>query len=121
MEIAYLAVQGLLALAFLMSGGSKLVGARMQVENFERWHYPQWFRPVVGTVEVLGAAGMVLGFWAPPAAFAAALWMGATMVGAVYTHLVRAKDRGYPAPGVLLVLAAVVALGRWQAFLDLLP
>ncbi|MDP2953986.1 MAG: DoxX family protein [Chloroflexota bacterium] len=121
MEIAYLAVQGLLALAFLMSGGSKVAGAKMHVENFDRWRYPQAFRPVVGAVEVLGAAGMVVGIWAPLVAFAAAVWLAPTMVGAVYTHLVRAKDRGYPAPGVLLVLAAVVAVGRWQALLDLLP
>jgi len=64
MEIAAGIVQVLLGLLFAFSGGSKVAGMRMQIDNFNRYGYPQWFRVFTGIVELAGAAGMVVGLFA---------------------------------------------------------
>ena len=127
MAVVAIALQSLLALVFLMAGGTKLLGIQMQVENFKRYGYPQWFRLVTGAVEVTGAVGMVVGVWVGQVAIAAGFWLGITMIGAVYTDLFRrgsAPPSGAAAPAVLLALAVAVAVLRiievvdWEMPLD---
>ena len=110
MAIAAIVIQSLLALAFLMSGATKVMGAKMQVENFEKWRYPQWFRVVTGLVEVVGATGLIIGIWFPIVAVAAAILLVATMIGAVYTDLFRGDRPKAVAPAILLSMAVVVAV-----------
>ncbi len=115
MVVVAIVLQGLLALAFLMAGSTKLLGIPMQVDSFKRYGYPQWFRLVTGAVEVTGAAGMVVGVWVAEIAIAAGFWLAATMVGAVYTDLFRrggASPSRAAAPAVLLALAVAVAVLR---------
>ena len=45
-------LMGLLTLAFVLSGGTKLVGADMHVQNFTNWGYPLWFMYITGLVEI---------------------------------------------------------------------
>lgn len=47
-------LSGLVNLAFLMAGGTKLAGVEMHTENFARWGYPNWFKYVTGSVELMG-------------------------------------------------------------------
>lgn len=113
MIIAAIVLQSLLALVFLMSGGIKLLGVQMQVDNFKRYGYPQWFRLVTGAVEMTGAVGMIVGVWVDQVAIAAGFWLTATMIGAVYTDLFRrgsAPPSRAAAPAVLLALAVAVAV-----------
>lgn len=53
-------IQGLLGVAAIAAGGTKLIGADMHVENFDRFSYPQWFRLVVGAVETLPESDLSL-------------------------------------------------------------
>ncbi len=116
MAIAAIVIESLLALVFLMAGATKVMGAKMQVENFEKWRYPQSFRVVTGLVEVVGATGLFIGIWFPIVAIAAAILLVATMVGAVYTDLFRGDRPKAVTPAVLLGMAVVVAvLGRIEA------
>ena len=39
MAIAAIVIESLLAVAFLLTGTTKLMGAKRQVENFEMWRY----------------------------------------------------------------------------------
>ena len=110
MAIAAIVIQSLLALAFLMSGATKVMGAKMQMENFEKWRYPQWFRVVTGLVEVVGATGLIIGIWFPIVAVAAAILLVATMIGAVYTDLFRGDRPKAAVPAILLSMAVVVAV-----------
>ena len=112
MVLAAIVLQGLLAVIFFMSGGTKLLGTKMQIDNFNHYGYPQRFRLVTGAVEVTGAAAMVVGVWVSAVAIGAGFWLGATMIGAFYTDLFRVGSLGRAAaPAVLLALAlAVVAL-----------
>lgn len=43
------------AIAFLMAGGSKLVGAPAMIQLFDEIGVGQWFRYVTGAIEVLSA------------------------------------------------------------------
>lgn len=110
MDIAAAVVQGLLALVFLASGGMKLAGAQMQLDNFERYGYPQWSRPLTGAIEVAGAAGMVAGLFVDQIAITAAVALGVTMIGAAYTDIRYSPPMTVVAPLVLLGLNVTVAV-----------
>lgn len=106
-------LQILLGLAFIGAGGSKIAGVQMQVENFDRWRLPQSFRPVVGTVEIIGAIGMLVGLFVPVIGLLAAVWLSAAMVGALVTHT-RIKDKlsNFVPPALLLTLSVIVLILR---------
>lgn len=112
MEIAAGIVQVLLGLLFAFSGGTKVAGMRMQVDNFNRYGYPQWFRVFTGFVELAGAAGMVVGLFAEEAAVAAGVVLGVTMVGAAYTDLRKSAPMNVVPPLVLFGLCAAVVILR---------
>jgi putative oxidoreductase len=101
-------LQGILAAAFLAAGVAKLTGAPFMVDLFSQIGLGQSFRIVTGAVEVAGAIALLV----PGLASFAGLWLGATMVGAVATHL--AILHTSPAPAVILGLlnALVVYLRR---------
>ena len=109
MNTLALILQGLLALAFLASGVSKIAGVQFHRENFRRWRYPEWFMRVTGLVELTGAVGLAAGIFIPPITPFAALWLIATMLGAQYTHWIRTKDGQY-APSLVLLLLNLVVL-----------
>lgn len=111
MDTVAAVIQALLAAVFFLSGGLKLIGVRMQIDNFNRYGYPQWFRVVTGVVELAGAAGMVAGLFADEVAIAAAVLLAVTMLGAAYTDLRKSAPVMVAPPIVLLGLSiAVVAL-----------
>jgi hypothetical protein len=80
----------------------------------ETWSVPQL--RALGTVEVLGAIGLILPRAlniAPVLTPLAAVGCAVVMAGATITHI-RMKDyKGTGMPVVLLVLAVVVAAGRF--------
>ena len=97
---------GLVGLAFLAGGGTKLAGMAPHPEHFAAWGFPAFFLYVVGLTEVV-AGGML---FSRKTRFYGALALGATMVGAVGTHLVHGDVAGsVPA----LVLGAFTALLAW--------
>lgn len=97
----------LLALLFLASGATKLVGMDMQVQGFERWDYPIWFMYVTGLLEVLG--GLLL--FAPATRFAGSLLLASVMVGATGTHVMNGE---IAVAGVPALLALCLAWIVWR-------
>ncbi len=91
MEIGTFIIQGILVVMFVMAGMGKVAGSKMQIEGFDHFRLPQWFRVVTGIVELIGAALLVVGFWLTGWAIAGALLLGLTGIGGIMTH-VRAKD-----------------------------
>jgi uncharacterized membrane protein YphA (DoxX/SURF4 family) len=118
MSIALWIVQGLLAVAFLGAGATKLSQPKEKLLKNMPWveDFSQPAVRLIGAAEVLGALGVVLPAltgvlpWLTPLA---ALGLVLLMVGAALTHL-RRKEYGNVAINVvLLVLAAFVAYGRF--------
>ena len=111
-------VQLLLAAAFLAAGGMKLSQPKEKLAANMAW--VEDFSPgtvrLIGALEVLGALGLVLPAltgvlpWLTPLA---AVGLALTMVGAILTHLNRKENTAVAAPAPLLVLAALVAYGRF--------
>lgn len=114
-------VQVLLALAFLFSGMAKvaqpreaLLAANMGwVEDFS-----QGTIRLIGTLEVLGAIGLIVPAltgilpWLTPLA---AGGLALTMIGAMITHAGRGEFGMIVVNLILLLLAVFVAYGRWRA------
>jgi putative oxidoreductase len=96
-------LSGLLALAFLGSGGAKLAGAAAMVELFDKVGRGQWFRYFTGLLEVAGGIGLLI----PRYAFYAAGLLAVVMVGAIIANLT-VIGISPAAPVVLLVLSGII-------------
>jgi uncharacterized membrane protein YphA (DoxX/SURF4 family) len=121
MNIALWIIQVLLAITFLASGGNKLARPRLALAG--QLPYVEDFSDAqvkgIGTLEVLAAIGLVVPplvhvatFLTPLAAVGLVLLMG----GAVATHLRRREPQMVWVNGLLLILAAVVAVGRFGPY-----
>jgi putative oxidoreductase len=106
--IALWALQALLAIMFAMAGLAKLFGDPAMVEMFATIGVGQWFRYVVGAVEIAGAVGMLI----PQLSGLAALGLVCLMAGATLTNLL-VLGASPLLPLVLLASSALVAWGRW--------
>jgi len=114
MQIAVIIVQVLLALAFLMAGSQKLVGAKRSVENRDQLRVAPWFWTLTGVIEVLAALFLVIGIWVHVLALVGAALLAATMVGAFFTNMLRQVPFSHAASNIVLfALAAFVIAVHW--------
>ncbi len=113
MNIAYWTLAGLLAVFYLYAGTLKVTRSRDRLRPMMGWvdHVPLPVLRALGTVEILGAAGLVLppatGI-APSLATAAALGFVLLQTGAIVVHL-RGGDRRIALNVGLAISAAVTA------------
>ena len=106
-------LQGLLAVGFAAFGLMKLTGNAMQVQIFEGFGYPLGFMYFVGFCEVLGAIGLLIGFWKSRIALLASGGLVLLMVGAVFAHFKAGQGIGLAMPAlVFFILSLVVLLGK---------
>ena len=118
MGIALWVIQGLLAVAFLGAGASKLSQPKEKLLKNMAWveDFSQPAVRLIGAAEVLGAIGVVVPAltgivpWLTPLA---ALGLVLLMVGAALTHLRRKEYSNIAINAALLVLATLVAYGRF--------
>jgi len=116
-NVALWIVAGVLAAVFLLAGGMKVTVPRERLLGIMAWarDWPDGRFKSLGVAEVLGAIGLILPRAlniAPALTPVAAVGCAIVMFGATITHF-RMKDfAGIAMPGVLLVLAVVVAAGR---------
>jgi uncharacterized membrane protein len=102
------ALRALLAPVFAMAGLAKLGGVPAMVEMFATIGVGQWFRYVVGALEISGAVGVLI----PRLSGPAALGLVCLMAGATLTNLF-VLGASPLLPIGLLVAGAVVARGGW--------
>ena len=121
MNIALWIIQVLLAITFLVSGGNKLTRPRLALAG--QMPYVQDFGDAqvkgIGALEVLAAIGLVVPPLVQVAAFLtplAAVGLILLMAGAAITHLRRREPQMVAVNGVLLILAAMVAIGRFGPY-----
>jgi uncharacterized membrane protein YphA (DoxX/SURF4 family) len=109
MHIATIVLSALLAVAFLGSGGLKLVGAKQSLEMRDQLRVGAQLWPVVGALEVAGGLGLAVGFVVPVLGIAAAVGLALLMAGGIGSHA-RVGDLRHAGPAALLfVLSAVTA------------
>lgn len=118
MELALWIVSIALALAFVVSGGMKVVVSRDKLAEKMTWasHVSPVVVKLIGLLEVLGGLGLVLPpLLGLPSALVpmAAIGLMIIMVGAVITHLRLREGWASAAPAIVLgLLALFVAWGR---------
>ncbi|MBM7553975.1 DoxX family protein [Thalassobacillus pellis] len=122
MFIAFVIFQSFLLLSMSVAGVSKLAGEKNQVKLFESIELPQWFRVVTGFVQIVGAAGLLIGYWYPVAAAWAGIWIGITMLLASLSHFRVKHPFGNAVPAIVItliaaILVAVYAYGMQHSFI----
>ncbi|MGW0553005.1 DoxX family protein [Streptomyces sp. NPDC002926] len=111
MNIAYWTVAGLLAIFYVYAGTLKVIRSRDQLRPMMAWvdHIPLPALRALGTVEILGATGLILppltGI-VPSLASAAAIGFVLLQTGAIAVHLI-GEDRRIALNAGLTVTAAV--------------
>ena len=108
LDVALWVLQVLLALLFAMAGVVKLIGDPATVEMFATIGIGQWFRYLVGALEIAGAVGVLV----PRFSGLAALGLACLMAGATLTNLF-VLGAGPLLTLLLLLVGAFVAWGRW--------
>ena len=121
MDVVLWIIAGLLALAFLGAGLTKLVQPKEKLAATMGWvdDFSPGTVKLIGALEVLAGVGLVL-----PAALdvvpvlvpLAAVGLVALMIGAAVTHARRRETPMIAVNVVLLVLAVVVAWGRFGPY-----
>ena len=121
MNIVAIVVQILLGLMFLAVGVPKLLGAKQSLERSDHHKIAHWFWRLTGGIEIVAALGLFVGIGVHWLSVVAAAVLGATMLGALYTHIIRSKDPAPHAiaPVVLGLLALVVLIVHWTDFTHL--
>jgi hypothetical protein len=120
MEIAYWITAALLAMFYLYAGGKKVAQSRERLLPMMGWvdRVPMPLVRTIGTLEILGAIGLILAPLtgiAPWLAVAAAVGLALIQVGGIAVHLSRGEARLIGLNIALLVAAAAAA---WLATYD---
>jgi putative oxidoreductase len=95
---------------FSRQGWAKFSDTSGWAKAFRVWHYPDWFRVCVGVAEV--AAALLL--LTRRTAAGGALVIIVIMIGAMCTHVWWGQPRQVTSEIFPLLLAGIVAAGRWS-------
>ena len=98
----------MLAYVFGTQGFAKFSETSGWATAFRHWGYPDWFRIVIGVLEVAAAACMLYG----RTAIVAALIIICVMIGAEATHVLKDGGRHMTSEVVPLVLSSLILFLR---------
>ena len=112
-NISLWVLQLAVAATFFKAAVPKLTGAEMMVHMFAAIGFGQWLRYLTGSLEVIGAAALLI----PALSGLGALLLIVVMAGAVLTHLIILG--GSPAlAAILLIASAIIAWGRRERMVE---
>lgn len=97
---------------FLQQGTSKFSNESGWARAFALWHFPVWFRILIGVCETAAAILLLTRRTAPVGAALIAL----VMLGGMGTHIYWHEARYVTSEVLPLVLSLVVLRGRWSHF-----
>ena len=112
-EVILWVITAFLAYVFLRQGFAKFSDGSGWAKAFRAWHYPDWFRILIGVVEI---SAILLLFIRRFALIGAAMIV-VVMLGGMATHIWWGQPRYVTSEILPLILATVVALGRRRYFL----
>ena len=105
-----------LVYVFSNQGLSKFSDTSGWAQAFAMWHFPVWFRILIGIVECSAALLLLTRRTAPLGAALIAL----VMLGGMGTHIYWGKPSQVTSEVMPLVLSLIVLRGRWSHFARLL-
>src|SRR5438105_1527112 len=98
--VALWVVSILCAAMFLFSGGSKFLKPEEATKGFAHFGYPDWFRILIGVLEIGGALLLLF----PRIAWVGSGMLAVIMVGAAFSHLKESEFGNAVVPAVLFVV-----------------
>jgi uncharacterized membrane protein YphA (DoxX/SURF4 family) len=101
-----------LVYVFVNQGVSKFSDTSGWAKAFALWHYPVWFRIIIGACETTAAVLLLTRRTAP---IGAAL-IAVVMLGGMATHINRGHPEQVTSEVVPLTLSLIVLGGRWSHF-----
>ena len=101
-----------LVYVFATQGPSKFSDSSGWSRAFAVWHFPVWFRILIGILETAAAVLLLTRRTAPIGAALIAL----VMLGGMGTHISRGHPQQVTSEVMPLVLSLVVLRGRWRHF-----
>ena len=101
-----------LAWVFIRQGTAKFSDTSGWARAFRAWHFPVWFRVVIGMLETSAALLLLT----RRTAFAGALIIIVVMIGAMATHVYWGRPGQVTSEILPLLLATLVAVGRRRSF-----
>jgi putative oxidoreductase len=101
-----------LAWIFMRQGIAKFSDTSGWARAFRGWHFPDWFRILIGVIETSAAVLLLT----RRTAFAGAVMIIVVMIGAMGTHVYWGRPTQVTSEILPLVLATVVAFGRRRSF-----
>jgi putative oxidoreductase len=110
MQIVAIVVQALVGLGFLLAGGPKFANTKQTQQQRDHLGIVPWFWRLTGGLEILGAIGLFVGIWYPLFAIAGGLLLGATMIGAFFTHVMHKDSFSHMLPAIVLFVLIVIIL-----------
>ena len=102
-----------LAWVFIRQGTAKFSDSSGWARAFRFWHFPVWFRILIGILETAAAVLLLT----RRTAFAGAVIIIVVMVGAMATHVYWDRPGQVTSEVLPLVLATLVAIGRRKTFI----
>lgn len=101
-----------LAWVFIRQGVSKFDDTSGWARAFRVWHFPVWFRVLIGVAETAAAVLLLT----RRTAFAGAVIIIVVMIGAMGTHVCWGRPQQVTSEILPLFLATMVAIGRRKSF-----
>lgn len=108
LNIALWVLQVVVAAVFVMAAVPKLTSDPRAVAGFQAIGFGDWFRYLIGILEVTGAVALLI----PLLSGLAGLAFIGLMIGAVVTQIVVSHGEMVALPAIVLVAVAVIAWGR---------
>jgi putative oxidoreductase len=97
---------------FVRQGVAKFSDTSGWARAFRAWHFPDWFRIMIGVLETSAAVLLLT----RRTAFAGAVIIVVVMLGAMGTHVYWGRPGQVTSEVLPLLLATLVAFGRRKAF-----
>src|SRR5688572_3144691 len=101
-----------LAWVFIRQGTAKFSDTSGWARAFNAWHFPVWFRILIGVLETSAALLLLT----RRTAFAGAVIIIVVMLGAMGTHIYWGRPGQVTSEILPLFLSSMVALGRRKSF-----
>ena len=103
--IAWIAT-AMVAYMMTKAGVLKLISHEVEVTRFIKWGFSDWFRYLIGGLEILGAIGLFIPKLRTPAIFG----IIGLMIGAIYTHVVLDNNPTHIGGASAVILLGIVIL-----------
>jgi putative oxidoreductase len=101
-----------LAWVFIRQGIAKFSDTSGWARAFRVWHFPVWFRVLIGVLETSAALLLLT----RRTAFAGAIIIIVVMIGAMGTHVYWGQPGQVTSEILPLILATIVSIGRRKSF-----